>query len=108
MCFKGTQHLVLEVNQEKYIIKEKLLVDVICKGCLEERNEKDFLGKDSCYKCQYKKKLEQLDPNSIKLCKGCGCRVLKSNRWRYCSNECQRMAEIQQKKEYWTNHVAKT
>ena len=80
---------------------------MICPECNIDRKSSDFLGKSNCYKCQYKKKIAALDRHYTRVCKGCGDKFLKSNRWIYCSSECQRAAEIIQKREYWTNHVAK-
>ena len=78
---------------------------MICPECNQERSADAFLGKENCYKCQYKNKVNQPKPIQFVNCRQCNKSFQKSSRWVYCSWECQQLSENQQKKDYWTNHV---
>lgn len=70
-----------------------------CIECGKERTLNDFLKKDVCYKCQYKKKTMGRNRSRCRQCK----KFLFENRWIYCSAECAKAGEKAQKKTYWTN-----
>lgn len=80
---------------------------MLCPECQVDRKDNDFLGKENCYKCQYKKKVENYNPIIKVKCKQCSKEFIKSNRWVYCSWQCQQESEAKQKKGYWTNNLAK-
>lgn len=73
-----------------------------CPLCNEDRIEKDFYGKDECYKCVYKKKLMNL--SRFRKCKMCG-KQLQKDKWAYCGNKCAIEGKIKHRIEYWTNQI---
>jgi hypothetical protein len=77
---------------------------MLCSGCGKDRPEKDFFGKETCYRCKYQEKLNQIDPKKIKKCRQCFA-PLRSNRWIYCSQACAHLGERKLKREYWTNQL---
>ena len=71
---------------------------MMCPQCSIERNkEKDFLGKEICYKCQYQKKLK--NPKIKKKCRICSGSLPK-NKWVYCKWECADIGMREQKKNW--------
>lgn len=73
-----------------------------CPKCFNERNESDFLGKETCFKCQYAEKLKNKPKkNQCKECLG----PIQSNRWSYCSEVCAKVSLLRQKRSYWTRQV---
>jgi hypothetical protein len=71
-----------------------------CIECLAEKEEKDFLGKEICYKCQYKKKIGRSSCRGERKCRTCQ-RLLLEHRWVYCSKQCANIGGVKMKKEYW-------
>ena len=76
---------------------------MICPQCGENRVDKDFLGKEICFKCQYQKKMES-DEKKVKTCRICHSPI-GLHRWVYCSDKCARKGEKALKKDYWTNFL---
>ena len=74
---------------------------MICKKCGTDRKQEDFLGKETCYRCQYLDKLHTITKKTRK-CRECKAE-LDSNRWTYCSPECAKIGEKDLKKNYWTH-----
>lgn len=77
---------------------------MICPSCCIEKEEKDFLKKSTCYKCQYKEKVNVAKTLKRKICKHCKTDLPK-HRWRYCSEECLQEEAKKYKKDYWTNKI---
>lgn len=71
-----------------------------CESCLADKDEKDFLGKEICYRCQYRIKIE----GELRFCRECK-RELNSNKWVYCSRDCAKVGEKKMKRKYWTNLI---
>jgi hypothetical protein len=65
-----------------------------------ERPIEDFLGKEICYKCEYRRKKREIKAQ-LK-CKICGG-PLPIGRWSYCSKECAK--EAKRKHKYWTTKL---
>jgi predicted nucleic acid-binding Zn ribbon protein len=61
---------------------------MICNECGIDREFKDFMGKHTCYRCQYKSKNKPvIEEKQSKKCKVCS-KELPSSKWSYCSNKC--------------------
>lgn len=75
---------------------------MICPECKEDRNERDFYGKELCYKCIYQYKIK----NRIhdKKCRECGKKVPEP-RWIYCSTECGVLGNDKLKKQNWVKRL---
>lgn len=72
----------------------------VCKDCKVDRKINEFLGKETCYKCQYTAKLAMIGKRKkIRYCHQCHTR-LANNRWAYCSDECA--AEGKRQNLHWT------
>lgn len=82
---------------------------MICKTCNEQRAKEDFLlGKEECYKCIYKKKMEAEAGPEKKLpniCKICGTKV-KPPKTAFCCDECAQIGWKKQRKEYWPRNIS--
>lgn len=82
----------------------------VCYKCKQSHPERDFLGKDTCYKCQYAQKLSLLKPKKMEkekspsreantFCANCE-KEIPQGRWTYCSEKC---SKVQKKKRiHWT------
>ena len=77
---------------------------MLCQECGNDRVEEDFLGKDTCFRCQYKKKVEIIKNNKVNKCRQCNL-VLESSRWVYCSSECAYKGKKYLDANYWENRI---
>jgi len=78
-------------------------MNMICPSCEQERTEKDFFGKDSCYKCVYKQKLSVIVIVK-KTCKRCS-KDIPEGRRKFCSNLCEKVADAQRNRNYWFRNI---
>lgn len=78
---------------------------MMCPSCLCDRSYRDFLNKQTCYKCQYAAKIKVVSvKKSDKKCKKCG-NDIPDKRWIYCSDLCANLAAKIQKKTEWTKLI---
>jgi hypothetical protein len=76
---------------------------ICCRKCGRECEESDFVNESNdCYKCIYKEKVKNsiLDKKT-KVCRICNEKCGK-NRSVYCSDECAKTGEREQKAQHWT------
>lgn len=80
-----------------------------CNVCNETKKESDFIIEGECYKCTYKRKVEEFKKIKKRMglkknrqCKVCASQ-LSNNRWSYCSDSCSRKAKLEYR--YWTQKV---
>lgn len=87
---------------------------MICRICLVDKKEKDFLLKDDfCYKCSYemKVKLQKEKSKDKKLCRVCSktitvCEnIKKRQRNIFCSKECALIGHKDANNNHWTRQV---
>jgi hypothetical protein len=71
----------------------------ICPECHIEMLDKDFFGKEVCYRCIYKVKMQNQENG--KFCRICRSKI-NSSRWVYCSTKCSNIGELKMKKDYWS------
>ncbi|OGT44296.1 MAG: hypothetical protein A3F13_02700 [Gammaproteobacteria bacterium RIFCSPHIGHO2_12_FULL_40_19] len=76
---------------------------MICPKCNKEFREKDFLGKEKCFKCTYAEKLRVLPILKMR-CRVCGNDVPKG-RTKYCSGVCSDHADERRSQEYWFRNM---
>ena len=63
---------------------------MICEKCNTDRLEKDFLGKQFCYKCVWKEKTQKNTvKQKVKKCIICD-ELLSTAQWKYCGIECSK------------------
>lgn len=77
---------------------------MICKGCGSERTENDFLGQDICFRCQYRKKMDDVEKKKVRKCRECS-KIIITQRWVYCSLECACNGKKQLDKDYWEANI---
>jgi len=77
---------------------------MICPKCFLDREEVDFLQKDTCYKCQYEHKVANSKQFNRRRCKNCGG-DLSSNKWSYCCERCAYVRTKKLKDSHWTKLV---
>lgn len=73
-----------------------------CPECKRFTNVNDFLGKDVCYRCLYKRKTQELKIENKK-CKFCKTHELPPGRWVFCSKECAEKQDAKDKKTWNQN-----
>lgn len=76
----------------------------ICGNCGVEKDEKDFLRSENCYKCEYAKRLRTFEKLNLKKCAICS-EELDKGRSVYCSDECAHEGKDRHNKAYWTNRI---
>jgi hypothetical protein len=76
---------------------------MICEKCGIERTESDFLGRDVCFRCQYRFKIERTR-KKVKRCRQCN-KPISSNRWIYCSTDCACIGKRELDKRYSDNQL---
>lgn len=76
----------------------------MCPKCFVERENRDFLLSDICYKCVYQLKKSKLPVILEKKCPICSAKI-PSSRWVYCSHDCAEIAEIKRQKNYWIKNL---
>ena len=79
--------------------------EITCPKCLIIVKSKDFFGKNWCYKCIYKQKIECIKtPNIPKKCLICGVE-LPSKRWKFCSSKCSDINDEKTERYHWYLHI---
>jgi len=76
---------------------------MICPSCQQDRPEKDFFGKNFCYKCIYKKKASFVVIIK-KTCARCSNEIPKGRR-KFCSIMCEKVSDAQRNKNYWFRKI---
>lgn len=78
---------------------------MLCVGCNVQRKEKEYFGKETCYKCQYTEKMKNKSrrANHCKICK----ELLPKKKWAYCDYECAAKGKEMHRKNYFTNYFPK-
>ncbi len=72
-----------------------------CPKCQRELNEKDFYGKEVCYRCSYELKTEAtIHTLQRQRCRSCE-KYVEASRTYYCSAACAKKYEDERKKSPW-------
>ena len=72
-----------------------------CPKCEREYNERDFYGKEVCYRCSYQRKTEaDIHTLQRKRCRACE-KPVEASRTYYCSAECAKKHDDDRKKNAW-------
>lgn len=78
---------------------------MICPECAEDRDFKDFLGKEVCYKCIYNAKIKGIIKiSAIPVCVICKA-VLSEGKRKFCSEECIKENNNIHNRTYWTRNI---
>ncbi len=72
-----------------------------CEKCSSERPIEDFYGKDLCYSCVYKTKINLKTKKVHKKCMVCMERIPEGRRV-VCCPDCAHIQATKQKKNHWT------
>ena len=96
----GTLYLkLIKKNLIIYVEKGELMK---CAECHIELDDKDFINKQTCYRCIYRKKIE--NPIKVRKCRVCDVN-LPTTRWKFCSNICSDIYKKERMKNYWTRVI---